>query len=90
MIEVLVHLMSATILTPLKTILLEFGFTDVIIEVDFHPLQPIFTIAFMGVSHDDILKAQLIVITTLMVFAEKGFSRSVHEYDRVYSQGMPC
>ncbi|CAB4320770.1 unnamed protein product [Prunus armeniaca] len=72
-IQVLLHLMSGTIFSPLKRILLENGFVDVFIEVSVDLLQPLFSVGVMSVSHDDILKVEELVMSTLKKLAKGGF-----------------
>ncbi|KAI5314562.1 hypothetical protein L3X38_043738 [Prunus dulcis] len=78
-IQVLLHLMSGTIFCPLKRILLENGFVDVFIEVSVDLLQPLFSVGVMSVSHDDILKVEELVMSTLKKLAKGGFDSDTLE-----------
>lgn len=78
-IQVLLHLMSGTIFSPLKRILLENGFVDVFIEVSVDLLQPVFSVGVMSVSHDDILKVEELVMSTLKKLAKEGFDSDTLE-----------
>ncbi|KAM1242985.1 hypothetical protein ACFX2G_035288 [Malus domestica] len=78
-IDVFFHLISTIILSPLRRMLLEYGYGDIFIEVNFHLLQPLLSILVMNVSRDDISKVELVVTRTLILFAEKGFDTDAVE-----------
>ncbi|PQP94514.1 presequence protease 1 chloroplastic/mitochondrial-like [Prunus yedoensis var. nudiflora] len=78
-IQVLLHLMSGTIFSPLKRVLLENGFVDIFIEVSVDLLQPLFSVGVMSVSHDDILKVEELVMSTLTKVAKEGFDSDTLE-----------
>ncbi|XP_052194303.1 presequence protease 1, chloroplastic/mitochondrial-like isoform X2 [Diospyros lotus] len=75
------HLMLGTPASPLRKILLESGLGDAIVGggVEDELLQPQFSIGLKGVSKDDILKVEELVMNTLKSLAEEGFDSDAVE-----------
>ncbi|KAE8711733.1 Presequence protease 2 [Hibiscus syriacus] len=75
------HLMLGTPASPLRKVLLESGLGDAIIGggVEDELLQPQFSIGLKGVTDEDILKVEELIMSSLRKLAEEGFDMEAVE-----------